>query len=135
MDLNWAMHASSDDLTYHGSSNRGKFRDVTRLVPENAGGDGGDGDGGDGDGNMAVTFSDSNMKSLDGGKFKYYWMVKDDMIWFKVMAKATGWVAFGVTEAKSSAMKGFDVVVGGVADGGSGYSMVSLILPTSMKEE
>ena len=66
-----------------------------------------------------IKFENSQMRSVDGGNLKYYWMTKDGMIWFKVIAKAKGWVALGVTKERSTDMKGFDVAVGGMGGGGS----------------
>lgn len=57
--------------------------------------------------------------SFDGGNFKVYWSYNSsvDSLYFTLDVKATGWVGFGFTKNKPSAMNGYDVVVGGVRNG------------------
>ncbi|PFX26942.1 DBH-like monooxygenase protein 1-like [Stylophora pistillata] len=57
--------------------------------------------------------------------YAMYWKYNagEDMFYFKVMAKATGWVAFGVS-TQGGGMNGYDVMIGGV-NNGTGYIGVS----------
>ena len=55
-----------------------------------------------------------------------YWKYNagEDMFYFKVKAKATGWVAFGVS-TQEKGMNGYDVMIGGVDNNGAEYIGVS----------
>ena len=111
MDLKWAKKDTIDDPAASGSiakhDAQGTWPGIN-LLPEDMK-----------PSTPMMKFENSQMRSVDGGNLKYYWMTKDGMIWFKVIAKAKGWVALGVTKERSTDMKGFDVAVGGVGGGGS----------------
>ena len=75
---------------------------------------------------------------LGDGSFNVSWAYKNilDRFYFKVRAKATGWIGFGVTKLEfegdkdgvlwsKTGMDSLDVVVGGVYDNGTNYYNVS----------
>ena len=59
-------------------------------------------------------------------KYRLYWAYdkNTDMFYFTVVVKATGWVAFGVSNNRGN-MNGYDVVIGGVDGSDAGYAAVS----------
>ena len=71
-------------------------------------------------------FSAINSKMTGDGKVKVYWTynMSMDIVWFKLVAKTTGYVALGLAKTGSSGMKDYDIAVGGVKAGQS-YLMVS----------
>lgn len=73
-------------------------------------------------------FSDSKSKMTGDGKFKVYWMYNKSMdaVWFKVEAKVTGYVAFGVSAPGATGMNKYDMAVGGVRQNGTAYLEVKI---------
>ena len=65
--------------------------------------------------------------TFDGGNFNAYWSFDNatDSLRFKLVVKATGWVAFGFARARGN-MLDYDVAVGGVWNG-KGYLEVNSI--------
>ena len=65
--------------------------------------------------------------SYDEGNFRAYWAYDSDTdsLTFKLVVKATGWVAFGFARARGN-MLDYDVAVGGVWNG-QGYLEVNSI--------
>ena len=63
--------------------------------------------------------------SFNGGVFKAYWSYDSlmDLLKFKLVVKATGWIAFGFARNGPSKMVDYDVAVGGVLNG-QGYLKV-----------
>lgn len=61
-------------------------------------------------------------KKVINSNYMMYWKynASEDMFYFKVKAKARGWVAFGVS-TQVGGMKGYDAMIGGVYDNGTGY--------------
>ena len=61
--------------------------------------------------------SEYKSKSSINSNFMVYWThnSSSDMMHIATEVKATGWVAFGFTEAKSSNMKNYDVCIGYVS--------------------
>ena len=89
--------------------------EYTFIQDTNGGGDGGDGGNGFSSMDKAAKMNEYKMESLDGGNYVVMW--KYDMLMdtftFNVTVKATGWVAFGVSENFGN-MNGYDVSVAGV---------------------
>ena len=73
---------------------------------------------------VSVQRFDKQM-SFDGGAFKAYWSYDSlmDLLKFKLVVKATGWIAFGFARNGPSKMVDYDVAVGGVLNG-QGYLKV-----------
>ena len=69
----------------------------------------------------------ANRASFDGGKFVVSWKIDGaaKKIRFKVEAQTTGWVSFGFAKRAPDSMRDYDVVVGGVVNGNTGYLYVS----------
>ena len=63
--------------------------------------------------------------SFKNGTYNAYWRYDsvDDTLKFKVVVKATGWVAFGFAKQAPTNMENYDVAVGGVYNG-QGYLRV-----------
>lgn len=61
-------------------------------------------------------------KVVISDNYMMYWKynASEDMFYFKVKAKATGWVAFGVS-TQEKGMNGYDVMIGGVDNNGAEY--------------
>ena len=57
--------------------------------------------------------------SYDEGNFRAYWAYDSDTdsLTFKLVVKATGWVAFGFATTAPADMENYDVAVGGVRNG------------------
>ncbi|XP_068749304.1 uncharacterized protein [Montipora capricornis] len=64
----------------------------------------------------------SDFISLHGGKYNVSWMFNSSMgtLHFTVKVRATGWIGFGLAAQAPNNMVGYDVAVGGVANG-AGY--------------
>lgn len=64
----------------------------------------------------------SDFISLHGGKYNVSWMFNSSMgtLQFTVKVRATGWIGFGLAAQAPNNMVGYDVAVGGVANG-AGY--------------
>ena len=73
---------------------------------------------------VSVQRFDKQM-SFDGGAFKAYWSYDSlmDLLKFKLVVNATGWIAFGFARNSPSGMVDYDVAVGGVFNG-QGYLKV-----------
>ena len=80
----------------------------------------------------------TNSLVLANGTYNVSWAYKNttDMFYFKVRAKATGWIGFGVTKLEfegdkdgvfwsKTGMDSLDIVVGGVSGNGTNYYNVS----------
>lgn len=79
----------------------------------------------------------TNVTSFAGGKYIARWKFHNetDSFYFKVEAKATGWVGFGISRLlwpsnveqqwNRRSMRHYDVIVGGVFDNGTEYYKVS----------
>lgn len=71
----------------------------------------------------AYTFIDPDYVKVNiSDNYRLYWKYDKnmDMFYFKIVVKAEGWVAFGVSN-NVGGMKGYDVMIGGVRTGGTGY--------------
>ena len=84
---------------------------------------------------MFCVFSSETMQFThfyDMDRFLLRWTFHDqnDTIMFHIRVKTTGWVGFGFADNAPSAMRDYDVIVGGF-DNGQGYLNVSLI-PTNL---
>ncbi len=70
------------------------------------------------------------IETLDDN-YRLYWAYdkNTDMFYFTVVVKATGWVAFGVSNEFPTNMKGYDVMIGGVMDSNNmGYVGVRITI-------
>lgn len=77
----------------------------------------------------AYTFIDPDYVKVNiSDNYRLYWKYDKnmDMFYFKIVVKAEGWVAFGVSN-NVGGMKGYDVMIGGVRTGGTGYIGVRLL--------
>ena len=72
-----------------------------------------------------VSVPGEKQMSFDDGAFNVYWSYDSlmDLLKFKLVVKATGWISFGFAKMALSQMVDYDVAIGGVLDG-QGYLKV-----------
>ena len=77
---------------------------------------------------LADLSSEYKNKASMNNDYMVYWTynASSDMMYIAAEVKATGWVSFAFTEAKSSNMKDYDACIGSVS-GGSKDLKVSTI--------
>ena len=77
-------------------------------------------------GGMPYTFIDEKYTIVElSDNYRLYWAYdsSNEMFYYTVVVKTTGWVAFGVSTQRGD-MNGYDVIVGGVDRAGNGYLAV-----------
>ena len=77
-------------------------------------------------GGMKYTFIDGKYTIVEiNDNYRLYWAYNssNEMFYFTVVVKTTGWIAFGVSTQRGG-MNGYDVMVGGVDSSGNGYIAV-----------
>ena len=77
-------------------------------------------------GGMKYTFIDGKYTIVElSDNYRLYWAYDsaNEMFYFTVVVKTTGWIAFGVSTQRGG-MAGYDVIVGGVDGNSNGYLAV-----------
>ena len=80
-------------------------------------------------GGMKYTFIDGKYTIVEiNNNYRLYWAYNstNEMFYFTVVVKTTGWIAFGVSTQRGR-MNGYDVMVGGVANSNGYISVRKLI--------
>ena len=106
MYLVWAYHATEHVTTSNSSiSNARRFIIGKERIPKHTKKD-----------VVPYTFIDAKYTIVKiNDKYRLHWKYDktSDMFYFTVVVKATGWIAFGVSN-RVGGMNGYDVMVGGV---------------------